>query len=203
MKKSTIIILAVIGVVLLIGFSVVSWAIGTYNSLVALDEGVKQSWGQVENQYQRRIDLIPNLVATVKGYAEHESSVFEEVANARASVGKITITPEILNNPQMFQKFEQAQSGLSSALTHLLAVSENYPNLKANENFLQLQAQLEGTENRISQERRHFNEIVQDYNTRVRTFPASIIAGMQGFGQKAYFQAEAGADKAPQVNFGK
>jgi len=201
MKRSTIIILAVVGGILLLAFSVVSWGVSTYNGFVALDEGVKQAWGQVENQYQRRLDLIPNLVETVKGYATHESSVFEEVANARASVGKITMTPELLKDPQMFQKFEQAQTGLGSALTHLLAVSENYPNLKANENFMQLQAQLEGTENRIAVERRRFNEVVQDYNTRVRVFPASMIAGMQGFGQKAYFQAEAGAETAPKVKF--
>lgn len=201
MKRSTIIILAVLGVILIFVFSVVSWIISTYNGFVALDEGVKQAWGQVENQYQRRLDLIPNLVETVKGYATHESSTFEEVANARASAGKIVMTPEILKEPQMFAKFEQAQSGLSSALTHLMAISENYPQLKANENFMQLQAQLEGTENRIATERRRFNEIVQDYNTKVRVFPSSIIAGMNGFGQKQYFQAEAGAENAPKVKF--
>ncbi len=201
MKKSTIILLAVLGVILLIAFSVVSWGVSTYNSFVTLDQGVKSQWSQVENQYQRRMDLIPNLVETVKGYATHESSTFEEVANARASAGKIVLTPEILKDPQMFAKFEQAQTGLSSALTHLMAVAENYPQLKANENFLQLQAQLEGTENRIATERRRFNEVVQDYNTRIRVFPSSIIAGMNGFGEKSYFQAEAGADVAPKVKF--
>ena len=201
MSRTTIIILAVVGAILLVAIGVVSWGTGIYNSLVKNDEGVKQAWSQVENQYQRRLDLIPNLVEVVKGYAQHESSVFEEVAEARSSVVKLTVTPEILNDPQLFQKFQQAQTGISSALSRLLAVAENYPQLKANENFLQLQAQLEGTENRIATERRRFNDVVQDYNVRVRTFPASAIASMFGFGQKAYFQSEAGAQKAPQVKF--
>ncbi len=203
MKRSTIIILAVVGAVVLIGFSIVSWGIGTYNSLVRMDEGVKQAWGQVQNQYQRRFDLIPNLVETVKGYASHESEVFEKVAEARAGVGKITVTPEVLNDPQAFKRFTDAQSAMGSALSRLLAVAENYPQLKANENFLQLQSQLEGTENRIAVERRRFNEVVQDYNTKVRVFPASIIAGMSGFGQKQYFEAEKGAESAPKVDFKK
>jgi len=201
MSKTTIILLAVVGVIILLGIAIVSWGTGIYNSLVSLDEATKQAWGQVENQYQRRMDLIPNLVETVKGYAEHESSVFEEVAAARSSVGKLQVTPDILNNPQMFQKFQEAQASMSSALSRLLAVAENYPNLKANENFLQLQAQLEGTENRIAVERRRFNEVIQDYNIKVRSFPTSILAGMFGFGQKVYFQAEPGAEKAPKVKF--
>jgi len=201
MSKTTIIVLAVLGVVVLFAIGIIAWGTGIYNSLVSLDEGTKQAWGQVQNQYQRRSDLIPNLVETVKGYATHESSVFEEVATARSSVGKLQVTPDILNNPEMFQKFQQAQAGISSALSRLLAVAENYPTLKANENFLQLQAQLEGTENRIAVERKRFNEVIQDFNVKVRTFPASIIAGMFGFGQKAYFQAEPGADKAPKVKF--
>ena len=201
MQRKTIIILAVIGVILFICISLVGWATGMYNSLVKLDESVKQSWAQVENQYQRRLDLIPNLVETVKGYATHESKVFTDVAEARSSVGKLQVTPEVLNNPQTFQKFQEAQAGLSSALSRLLAVAENYPQLKANENFLQLQSQLEGTENRIAVERKRFNEVVQDYNVRVRTFPASMFAGMFGFGQKPYFEAEAGAEKAPKVKF--
>ena len=201
MSKTTIILLAVVGVIILLGIAIVSWGTGIYNSLVSLDEATKQAWGQVENQYQRRMDLIPNLVETVKGYAEHESSVFEEVAAARSSVGKLQVTPDILKNPQMFQKFQEAQASMSSALSRLLAVAENYPNLKANENFLQLQAQLEGTENRIAVERRRFNEVIQDYNIKVRSFPTSILAGMFGFGQKVYFQAEPGAEKAPKVKF--
>jgi LemA protein len=201
MSKTTIIVLSVIGVILLVAIGIVSWATGTYNSLVKLDEGVKQAWSQVQNQYQRRVDLIPNLVETVKGYAKHESSVFEEVAEARSSVGKFQVSADILNDPQLFQKFQAAQSTMGSALSRLLAVAENYPNLKANENFLQLQSQLEGTENRIAVERRRFNEVVQDYNLKIRTFPASMIAGMFSFTQKAYFQAEPGAEKAPKVQF--
>jgi LemA protein len=201
MKRGTIILLAIVGVILVIGFSLVGWWTRTYNSFVTLDEGVKQSWSQVQNQYQRRSDLIPNLVEVVKGYAAHESKVFTEVAEARAGVGKMTVTAEVLNDPQLFQKFQAAQGALSSALSRLLAVAENYPQLKANENFLQLQSQLEGTENRIAVERKRFNEVVQEYNTRIRLFPGSIIAGMQGFVQKPYFEAEAGADKVPKVTF--
>jgi LemA protein len=201
MKKSTIVILSVIGGLLLLAFLLVGWVTGMYNSLVKLDEGVNQAWAQVQNQYQRRVDLIPNLVEVVKGYAAHEKEVFEKVAEARSSVGKMQVTPEILNNPQLFQKFQEAQSNLGSWLSRLMAVAENYPQLKANENFLQLQTQLEGTENRIAVERMKFNQVVQEYNVKVRTFPTSIFAGMFGFGQKQYFQAEPGADKAPKVKF--
>ena len=201
MKKSTIIILSVLGGLILIGLIVGGWFSGMYNSLVKLDETVNQAWAQVQNQYQRRLDLIPNLVETVKGYATHESQVFTDVADARASVGKLEVTPEILNNPQTFQKFQEAQASLTGALSRLLAVAENYPQLKANENFLQLQSQLEGTENRIAVERQRFNQTVQDYNTRIRTFPTMLFSGMFGFNQKAYFQAEPGADKAPKVKF--
>ena len=201
MKKSTLITLAVVGGIILLGIILAGWITGMYNSLVKLDETVNQAWAQVQNQYQRRVDLIPNLVEVVKGYAAHEREVFEKVAEARSNVGKLQVTPEILNNPQTFQQFQQAQAGLSGALSRLLAVAENYPQLKANENFLQLQAQLEGTENRIAVERRRFNEIVQEYNIKVRTFPTAIFAGMFGFGQKQYFQAEPGADKVPKVKF--
>jgi LemA protein len=201
MKRGTIILLAVLAVIVIVGIGLFGWVTGMYNSLVKLDEGVNQSWAQVQNQYQRRVDLIPNLVETVKGYAEHESSVFTQVAEARSSVGKLTVTSDVLNNPQMFQKFQAAQGELSSALSRLLAVAENYPQLKANENFLALQSQLEGTENRIAVERKRFNETVQDFNVKVRTFPTSILAGMFGFSQKQYFQAEQGADKAPKVKF--
>lgn len=201
MKKSTIIILSIVGIVLLVGILLFGWVTRTYNSLVRQDETVNQAWAQVENQYQRRADLVPNLVEVVKGYASHEREVFENVAEARASVGKLQVTPEILNDPQLFQKFQEAQTGLSSWLSRLLAVAENYPQLKANENFLQLQAQLEGTENRIAVERKRFNEVVQEFNIRVRTFPASIIAGMMGFAQKQYFKSEPGAEKVPKVQF--
>jgi len=201
MKKNTIILLSVLGGIILLGLMLFGWVTGMYNSLVKSDEGVNQAWAQVQNQYQRRVDLIPNLVEIVKGYAAHEKEVFEKVAEARASVGKLQVTPEILNNPQLFQKFQEAQSSMGSWLSRLMAVAENYPQLKANENFLQLQAQLEGTENRIAVERKRFNEVVQEYNIRVRTFPTSIFAGMFGFGQKQYFQSEPGAEKAPKIKF--
>ena len=201
MKKNTIILLSVLGGIILLAILLVGWGTGLYNSLVKSDEGVNQAWAQVQNQYQRRVDLIPNLVEVVKGYATHEKEVFEKVAEARASVGKLQVTPEILNNPQLFQKFQEAQSSMGSWLSRLLAVAENYPQLKANENFLQLQAQVEGTENRIAVERMRFNQVVQEYNVRVRTFPTSMFAGMFDFGQKQYFQSEPGADKVPKVKF--
>jgi LemA protein len=201
MKKNTIILLSVLGGIVLIAILLVGWVTGIYNSLVKTDEGVNQAWAQVQNQYQRRVDLIPNLVEVVKGYAAHEREVFEKVAEARASVGKLQVTPEILNNPQLFQKFQEAQSNMGSWLSRLLAVAENYPQLKANENFLQLQSQLEGTENRIAVERMKFNQIVQEYNVKVRTFPTSVLAGMFGFAQKQYFQSEPGAEKVPKVKF--
>jgi len=162
---------------------------------------VNQSWAQVENQYQRRYDLIPNLVETVKGYAKHEREVFTQVTEARAKVGQINISPEVLKDPEAFAKFQQAQDALGSALARLLAVAENYPQLKANENFLQLQAQLEGTENRISVERRRYNEVVQQYNTYIRRFPVNIIAGMFGFRERPYFKAAEQAQQAPKVQF--
>ncbi len=201
MNKTTIIILSIVGFFFLLILGLFLWGMGVYNSMVKMDEGINGAWSQVENQYQRRLDLIPNLVSTVKGYAEHEKEVFEQVANARARVGSIQATAEVVNDPALFQKFQDAQSGMSSALSRLLAVAENYPQLKANENFLQLQSQLEGTENRIAVERKRFNEVVQQYNTRIRTFPASFLAGMFGFSQKQYFRSEAGAEKAPRVQF--
>ena len=201
MSRGAIIALSILGVIILIGLGVVGWGFGVYNKLVSYDENVKQSWGQVENQYQRRYDLIPNLVETVKGYAKHEADVFEKVAEARSSVGKLTVTPEVLDNPQVFKRFQQAQDALSSALSRLLAVSENYPDLKANQNFLALQAQLEGTENRIAVERRRFNEAVQSYNTLVRRMPAGIIASFAGFRERPYFEAVQGANVAPKVQF--
>jgi len=201
MNRTLLIILSIVGVFFLLALGIFLWGMGAYNSMVKADEGINGAWSQVENQYQRRFDLIPNLVNTVKGYAEHEKEVLEQVADARARVGSVQATKEVVNDPQLFQKFQQAQSGLSSALSRLLAVSENYPNLKADASFLQLQAQLEGTENRIAVERKRFNEIVQEYNTRIRTFPSSFIAGMFGFGQKQYFKSDTGAEKAPKVEF--
>ena len=158
-------------------------------------------WSQVENQYQRRADLIPNLVNTVKGYADFEKEVLTKVTEARARVSQFNITPEVLNDPQAFAKFQSLQGELSGALSRLLVTVENYPQLKANENFLQLQAQLEGTENRISVERKKFNEVVQSYNTTIKRFPASMLAGMFGFGEKQYFKAIQGADTPPKVEF--
>jgi LemA protein len=201
MNRTLAITLGVIGGFLLIVVLAVVWGISTYNKMITAEEGVKSAWGQVENQYQRRYDLIPNLVETVKGFAKQEREVLENVTNARASVGQLKVTPEILNDPQAFSKFQQAQDGLGAALSRLLVVTENYPTLRSNENFLTLQSQLEGTENRISVERRRFNEAVQSYNTMIRRFPASSIASMSGFKEKAYFTAVAGAEQAPQVKF--
>lgn len=201
MKKGWIIALVVIAVIVVLGIAVVGWGVGVYNKLVGLNEGVSQAWSQVENQYQRRYDLIPNLVETVKGVAEFEKGTFTAVTEARAKVGQIRLSADQLGDPQAFQQFQQAQDGLSSALSRLLVVSENYPQLKANENFLQLQAQLEGTENRISVERMKFNQVVQDYNTQIKRFPAALIAGITGFSEKQYFQAAEGAQQAPKVQF--
>lgn len=172
-----------------------------YNDLVTQEEAVNSAWSQVENQYQRRADLIPNLVSTVQGVADFEKSTMTEVTDARSKVGSVNITANDLSDPQKFQQFQQAQDQLSSALSRLLVVAENYPQLKANENFLQLQSQLEGTENRIAVERRRFNEVVQHYNTSVRSFPTLIIAKIFGFNEKQYFKSQEGSDKAPDVKF--
>jgi LemA protein len=177
------------------------WGVGVSNRLVTLDEGVRSAWSQVENQYQRRADLIPNLVETVKGYANQEQDVFLGVAEARAKVGQMTVTKEVLDDPKTFAKFQAAQDQLGSALSRLLVVSENYPQLKSNENFLSLQTQLEGTENSITVERKRFNDVVQSYNTTIRQFPVSFIAGFRGFHEKPYFQAKEGSENAPQVKF--
>ncbi len=175
--------------------------VGTQNNLVTLEENVNGKWSQVENVYQRRIDLIPNLVETVKGFAAQESQVLTEVTELRSRVGAMTLTKEMLNDPEAVAKFQQAQSELGSALQRLLVVSENYPELKSNQNFLALQSQLEGTENRIAVERKRFIEATQEYNTAIRRFPASLVAGIGGFSEKATFKADEGAEKAPQVKF--
>ena len=172
-----------------------------YNSLVSLEERVNGQWGQVENQYQRRSDLIPNLVEAVKGAATFEKSTFVDVTTARQQVTNIKMTAADLNDPTKFAKFQAAQDGLTSALSRLMVVVEKYPELKANENFLQLQSQLEGTENRIANERKKFNDVVQEYNTTMRTFPTIISAKIFGFKEKAYFKAAEGSDKAPKVGF--
>jgi LemA protein len=201
MNRTLAITLGVIGAIVLVVLLCVGWGVSTYNRIVSAEEGVKAGWSQVENQYQRRYDLIPNLVETVKGYAKQEKEVLEGVTEARSRVGQLSVTPEVLNDPKAFAKFQQAQDGLSSALSRLLVVTENYPQLKSNENFLVLQQQLEGTENRISVERKRFNETVQEFNTMIRRFPASFIASMGGFKEKAYFAAATGADQAPKVKF--
>lgn len=172
-----------------------------YNALVGLDEKVNQSWSQVENQYQRRADLIPNLVNTVKGYAEFEKGLLTEITELRSQVGQIKLTPNDLADEQKFKEFQDAQDKLSGALSRLLVVVENYPSLKANENFLALQTQLEGTENRIAVERKKFNEAVQEYNTKVRSFPTLITAKLFGFKEKQYFKSVPGTEKAPDVKF--
>ncbi len=202
MKNKGMMIGCAIGAVVLLAVGMlVIWGISSYNNMVSLDQSVIQSWAQVENQYQRRADLIPNLVNTVKGYADFEKEVLTKVTEARARVSQFNITPEVLNDPQAFAKFQSLQGELSGALSRLLVTVENYPQLKANENFLQLQAQLEGTENRISVERKKFNEVVQSYNTTIKRFPASMLAGMFGFGEKQYFKAIQGSETPPKVEF--
>lgn len=196
MKKGLIAII-VIGAILLGGFV---WVKNTYNQMVVSDENVQAAWSQVENVYQRRADLIPNLVATVKGYAEHESETLENVVSARAKATQVTVDPTDLT-PEALSQFNAAQGELTSALGRLLLIQENYPDLKANQNFLELQAQLEGTENRIATERMKFNEAAQAFNTGIRRFPDNIIASMFGFEKKAYFEAQAGAETAPKVEF--
>jgi LemA protein len=196
-RRSWIIVLIVVAVVVL-GF--IRWGIRTYNGFVTLEEGIEGQWANVENVYQRRADLIPNLVNTVKGYAEFEQETLTGVIEARAKATSVTIDPSNLN-PQAIAAFQEAQDGLSSALSRLLVTIERYPDLKANQNFLELQAQLEGTENRIAVERRKFNEVTRGYNTSIRRFPASIIANMQDFERKGYFESQAGAEEAPVVEF--
>jgi LemA protein len=203
MKKNVVVGCGVVlGIVVLVAIILGFYIKGVYNSMVRLDEGVKEKWSQVENVYQRRLDLIPNLVATVKGYAAHERETFQAVTEARAKVGGVMNVPEqVLNNPAAFQQFQQAQGALSSALQRLMVVVERYPDLKANENFLSLQSQLEGTENRIAVERKRFNETSREYNTYIRQFPKVVLAKIFGFREKPYFQAQEGADQVPRVKF--
>ena len=196
MKKKTIIWI-VVAVVILGSFA---WVKNVYNKLVSADEIAQSMWSQVENVYQRRADLIPNLVATVKGYAAHESETLESVVAARAKATQVTVDPSNLT-AESVAKFNEAQGELSTALGRLLLIQENYPDLKANENFRDLQAQLEGTENRIATERMKFNQAVKDFNTSIRRFPDNIIASVFGFEKKGYFEAQAGAETAPKVEF--
>ena len=201
-KKFLVGCLGFIGILIIIAIALYLYGVGTYNKMVSLDEGVKEAWGQVENVYQRRLDLIPNLVETVKGYASHEKETFTEVTEARAKAGgMVNISDEVLNDPAMFQKFTEAQAGLSGALQRLMVVVERYPELKANQNFLALQDQLEGTENRIAVERRRFNQIARGYNTFIKQFPRVVLANMFGFVEKPYFSASEGAEEAPEVDF--
>lgn len=189
-------------VIVVLCFVLYSFFAGTYNKMVMAEETVNSAWGQVQNVYQRRFDLIPNLVQTVKGYASHESQVFTDIAEARSKAGgTLQVSDEVLNNPESFAKFQKAQSELGSALQRLLVITENYPELKADQSFLDLQSQLEGTENRIAVERKKFNETVKSYNILIRAFPNNLIAGKYGFGQKAYFAADENASNAPEVKF--
>lgn len=202
MKNGTKVLLIVLAVILVFGFGVYRFWAGNYNAMVTKEQDVSGKWAQVQNQYQRRYDLIPNLVATVKGYASHENDVFTNIADARSKAGGVMqISDEVLNNPESFARFQQAQNDLGSALQRLLVITENYPELKANQNFLALQDQLEGTENRISTERQRFNTAVQDYNTFIKQFPRAIVANMSGFTAKSYFAAGTEAQAAPAVQF--
>lgn len=193
MKKSTIIILAAVVLLVIAGVS-------AYNGLVSKEEGVKNAWSNVENQYQRRSDLIPNLVNTVKGYAAHEQETFQSVTEARSKATQMSVAMDDLT-PEKLQAYQEAQGEVGRALGRLLAISENYPELKANENFKELQAQLEGTENRIAVERRKFNETVRQYNTSIRKFPLNLFAAVFGFEQSAYFEAEESSREVPEVAF--
>lgn len=193
MKKSTIILIAVVAVVAI-------WAVMGYNSLVGLQEGVENKWSNVETQYQRRADLIPNLVSTVKGYAAHEKETLEGVIAARSKATQITVNADDLT-PEKLAEYQKAQGQVTSALGKLLALTENYPDLKANQQFLELQAQLEGTENRITVARKEFNDTAKEYNTAIRRFPKNLLAGMFGFDRRPYFEAQEGADVAPKVEF--
>ena len=192
-RRTWIIVLAAVLIV-------VMWGVKKYNGFISLEEGVTGQWANVENVYQRRADLIPNLVATVKGYAEHEQETLTGVIEARAKATSVTVDPTNLT-PQTMAAFQQAQEGLSSALSRLMVTVERYPDLKANQNFMDMQHQLESTENRIAMERRKFNEVTRGYNTTIRKFPNSFIAGFGGFEKKAYFEAVAGSETAPVVEF--
>ncbi len=197
MKKVAIVLGVIVGIVLVAGL----WYMGVYNTLVSHNENVNMKWAQVENQYQRRADLVPNLVNTVKGVAKFEQDTLTAVITARSKVGSMQVDSKILDNPDQFKKFEQVQGELSSALSRLMVVMERYPDLKATSNFSDLQAQLEGTENRISVARRDFNEAVMDYNRSVKRAPNNIVASLAGYHEKAYFQSTAGSEKAPEVKF--
>lgn len=200
MKKGVIVLIAVLGFIAIVVIGTISWGVGQYNNMVSANEAVGAQWANVESQYQRRSDLIPNLVNTVKGYAKHEEGTLTAVVEARAKATQTVIDPTNMTEESM-AKYQAAQSQVSSALSRLLVTVEQYPDLKANQNFLELQAQLEGTENRISVERQRFNESAQAFNTMILKFPKNIIANIGGFEKKAYFKAEEGTEKAPEVSF--
>ena len=201
MARGLVIVLVVIGVLVVIVGGGVVWAVGINNSLVRSEQDVNEKWAQVQNVYQRRADLIPNLVETVMGFATQERTVLEEVTRARASATGIQLTPEALNDPKAMERFQAAQQQLTGALSRLMVSVERYPELKSNQNFLALQTQLEGTENRIAVERRRFNESVREYNTALRLFPGSIVANMNGFRPKTFFEAAPDAATPPRVKF--
>jgi LemA protein len=188
-------------VLVAIAGGVLVWGVGINNDLVRKQLAVDAAWAQVENVYQRRADLIPNLVETVKGAANFEKGTLQAVIDARAKATQMVVSPDVLNDPAKFSQFQKVQGELSGALSRLMAVAEAYPDLKANRNYLELQSQLEGTENRIAQERQRFNSVVQAYNTAIRVFPASLVASFRAFAPKEFFKADAGADKVPQVKF--
>jgi LemA protein len=193
--------LLVLGVVVLVLVLAGGWAVSVNNSLVSMDQAVQESWAQVQTVYQQRADLVPNLVETVKGFAAQERTVLEEVTRARANVAGMKVTPEVLNDPAMLRKFQEAQGQLSGALSRLLVTVERYPDLKSNQNFLALQNQLESIENRVANERRRFNESVRAYNTAVRSFPSGVVASFRGFREKPFFEAAPGSEAAPKVQF--
>ena len=196
--KTVLIVLGVIVLILVIGLGSL---FGVYNRFVTAEQSVNEKWAQVQNVYQRRADLIPNLVETVKGFAAQEKTVLEEVTRARASAGSIKATPELLNDPANFKRFQDAQNQLGGALSRLLVTVERYPELKSNQNFLALQSQLEGTENRITVERMRFNEAVRDYNTRIKLMPGALVARVMDFKEKAFFEAAPGGETVPKVKF--
>ncbi len=194
-------LLVVVTVIVVLAVATVGWAVSVNNQLVRLEQDVNEKWAQVQNVYQRRADLIPNLVETVKGFAAQERTVLNEVVSARARASGVQLTPEALNDPQALRRFQDAQRDLGGALSRLLVTVERYPELRSNENFMALQSQLEGTENRITVERRRFNESVREYNTRLRVFPGSLVAGFRGFREKAFFEATPDATTPPKVKF--
>ncbi|HWM80189.1 MAG TPA: LemA family protein [Methylomirabilota bacterium] len=196
--RTGLIVIGVIVLIVVLGFATL---FGVYNGFVAADQAVSEKWAQVQNVYQRRADLIPNLVETVKGFAAQEKTVLEAVTQARASAGSIKATPELLNDPAAFKKFQDAQNQLGGALSRLLVTVERYPELKSNQNFLALQSQLEGTENRITVERQRFNEAVRDYNTKIKLMPWAVVARLAGFKEKAFFESAPGSETVPKVKF--